>query len=251
MKQPPIGAQMYTVRNAAAQNLLTALERVANIGYAGVELAGLFGWPPQQVADHLNSLELTCISAHVPLENLLTNLSQEIQAYTAIGARYLVCPWLSPELRESERNYRTLANQLNQIGQQCQASGLQLCYHHHDFELVTFNGQRALDLLLTETDPAYVQLELDTYWLKFGGVDPAEYIRRWPNRVPLVHLKDMSQTQPPTFAEVGTGILDWSSIFGAAPVCNVQWYIVEQDTCPGDPFDSLKLSWDNLENLIT
>jgi sugar phosphate isomerase/epimerase len=104
--------------------------------------------------------------------------------------------------------------------------------------------------LLDESDPASVQLEADTYWLKFGGEDPAAYIRSKAGRVPLIHLKDMTSTQPPTFAEVGTGILDWQGIFAAAMAAGTQYYIVEQDTCPGDPFESLKLSFENLGELL-
>ena len=101
------------------------------------------------------------------------------------------------------------------MGEVCRRHGLQLCYHHHDFELVKFDGVYGLDILLESSDPANVQLEADTYWLKFAGLDPAAYMRRWTGRLPLVHLKDMTRTQPPTFAEVGSGLLDWPAIFEA------------------------------------
>jgi sugar phosphate isomerase/epimerase len=170
------------------------------------------------------------------------NLSGEIELCRGVGANFIICPWLPPEQRGGEADYQALTAELNRMGEVCRASGLQLCYHHHDFELVQFGGRYALDILLEESDPAHLQLEVDTYWLKFGGLEPAAYLRRWPGRTPLLHLKDMSATQPPTFAEVGRGILDWPSIFEVAEAGGVQWYIVEQDTCPGDPFESLRLS---------
>jgi len=246
-----IAAQMYTVRQAAAEDFPRALQRVAELGYTGVELAGTFGLTTTELTQTLNGLSLKCVSAHVPLADLRHNLSREIDKYLAVGANFLICPWLSPEQRGGEADYRTLAADLNRIGEVCRASGLQLCYHHHDFELVQFDGKYALDILLEESDPTHVQLEADTYWLKFGGEDPAAYIRRWPGRVPLIHLKDMTATQPPTFAEVGTGILDWPHIFEAAGVVGTHWYIVEQDICPGDPFESLRISFERLHVILS
>ena len=250
MSHPPIAAQMYTVREAAAQDLLGAIRRVAQIGYTGVELAGTFGVSPHMLAQTLKSLNLTCTSAHVPLLELRENLANQIKIYQTIGTKFLICPWLPPEERGDGSGYASLAKELNAFGTQCRASGLHLCYHHHDFELEKFNGRYGLDILLEETDPANVQLEADTYWLEFAGEDPAAYIRRWPGRVPLLHLKDMSTTEARSFAEVGTGTLNWPTIFEAAAVGKTQWYIVEQDVCPGDPFESLQISFNNLQTLL-
>ncbi len=249
MSHLPIAAQMYTVRQAAAEDFVGALRRVAGLAYAGVELAGTFDLTAAELAQILKELDLVCISAHVPLADLRHNLDRQIETYLALGAAYLVCPWLPPEQRGDAAGYRALAEELNRIGERCRAGGLQLCYHHHDFELVQFNGSYALDILLENSDPAHVQLEADTYWLQFGGVDPVAYLRRWPGRVPLIHLKDMTATQPPTFAEVGSGVLDWPGIFEAAEVGGAKWYIVEQDSCPGDPFESLRISLENLRQM--
>lgn len=249
MTSKPIAAQMYTVRQAAAEDFRGALRRVAELGYAGVELAGTFGLSAAELAQTLRELGLTCVSAHITLADLRQNLAREIEYYQVVGPTYLVCPWLAPEQRGRESDYRALGAELNRIGETCRAGGLQLCYHHHDFELVQFDGSYALDLILTESEPANLQLEADTYWLKFGGVDPAAYIRQWPGRTPLIHLKDMTTGQPPTFAEVGTGILDWPAIFAAAEAVAAQWYLVEQDRCPGDPFESLKISRENLRGM--
>jgi sugar phosphate isomerase/epimerase len=245
-----IAVQMYTVRQAAAQDFKGTLKRVAELGYTAVELAGTFNLPAEELAQTLADLGLTCASAHVSLDELRQNLGHHLEYYQVIGAQFMVCPWLKPEQRGGEADYRALAAELNQMGKTCREAGLQLCYHHHDFELVKFNGKYALDILLEESDPANLQLEADTYWLKFGGEDPAAYLRRWSGRVPLLHLKDMTPTQPPTFAEVGTGILNWSQIFEAAQIAGAQWPIIEQDTCPGDPFESLQTSLKHLRQWL-
>lgn len=251
MAHKPIAAQLYTVREASTQDFPGALRRVAELGYTGVELAGTFGLTTTELAQTLNGLGLKCVSAHVPLANLRQNLSGEIEKYLAVGAEFIACPWLPPEQRNGEADYRALAEELNRMGEVCRGSGLQLCYHHHDFELVQFNGKYGLDILLEESEPNNLQLEADTYWLQFAGEDPAAYLRRWLGRVPLIHLKDMTSTQPATFAEVGTGILDWPPIFEAARVAGTQWYIVEQDTCPGDPFESLRISLERLRAILS
>ena len=251
MNHPPIAAQMYTVREAAAQDFLGAIKRVAEIGYTGIELAGTFDVTADTLSNTLRELNLACTSAHVPLADLRQDLADQIEFYKTIGAGYLNCPWLPPKERGDAAGYAALAKELNTFGEQCRASGLGFCYHHHDFELEKFDGKYGLDILLEETDPANVQLQVDTYWLELVGEDPATYIRRWPGRVPLLHLKDMSATEDRSFAEVGTGTLNWSSIFEAAKVGNTKWYIVEQDTCPGDPFESLQISYRNLQKLLS
>jgi sugar phosphate isomerase/epimerase len=250
MFSPLIAVQLYTVRQAAAQDFVGTLKRVASLGYPAVELAGTFNLSARELAQTLTDLGLQCSSAHVPLDELRHNLGQHLEYYQTLGAKFIVCPWLKPEQRGGEGEYRALAAELNRIGEMCRAAGLQFCYHHHDFELVKFNGKYALDILLEESDPANLQLEADTYWLQFGGEEPSAYLSRWPNRVSLLHLKDMTVTQPPTFAEVGTGSLNWPKILEAAPAAGVQWYIVEQDSCPGDPFESIQTSLKNLQRWL-
>ncbi len=251
MSHPPIAAQMYTVREAAAQDFLGTIKRVAQIGYTGIELAGTFGVSADTLVQTLQELNLTCTSAHVPLADLREDLANQIEFYKTVGAGFLICPWLPPEERGDGAGYSALAKELNKFGEQCKVNGLGFCYHHHDFELEKFDGKYGLDILLEETDPANVQLEVDTYWLEFAGEDPATYIKHWPGRVPLLHLKDMSATEERSFAEVGTGTLNWPAIFEAAKVGSTEWYIVEQDSCPGDPFESLQISYNNLQSLLS
>ncbi|MBN1220760.1 MAG: sugar phosphate isomerase/epimerase [Anaerolineae bacterium] len=246
MPSSPLAVQMYTVRAAAAQDFSGALQKVAQLGYDAVELAGTYNLSAPELRQILDNLGLKCVSAHVSLADLRADLDRQIDTYLALGAAYLACPFLPPQ----ERNdYRAIAVELNGLGERCRAQGLQFCYHHHSFELEQFQGKYGLDILLEQSDPANVKLQVDTYWLQAGGIDPADYIRKWSGRVPLLHLKDMSATEPSTFAEIGTGILDWPGIFAAAKTNGVEWYIVEQDTCPGDPFESLKISIENYRHM--
>ena len=141
----------------------------------------------------------------------------------------------------------------DRTGEKLHAAGLTFSYHNHSFEFVRFGDRSALELIYDETDPRFVQAEIDTYWVQHGGGDPAAWILRMKDRMPVVHIKDMvitldDEAKPQhTMAEIGEGNLNWPGIFSALKEANVEWYAVEQDITPGDPFDSLTISYQNLK----
>jgi sugar phosphate isomerase/epimerase len=246
MPQLPIALQLYTVRDEAARDFTGTLRQVAEIGYAGVEFAGTGGLSAEELRRLLDDLGLRVAGSHTGLDDLERNLSAALDFSQAIGNPYVVCPWLPQERRGSADGYRALGDLLNRVGAACKERGLQLCYHNHDFEFQRFDGQYALDILYAATDPNLVQAELDTYWIKKAGVDPAAYIRQYAGRAPLIHLKDMATDEKGSFAEVGEGTQDWSSIFEASEAGGARWYIVEQDVCPRPPLESVTISLRNL-----
>lgn len=247
MAKIPVALQMYTVRDAAQKDFVGTLRKVAEIGYKGVEFAGTGGLSAPELRNVLSDLGLEAAGSHVGLDQLENDLSAAIEYNLAIDNRFVVCPYLPEERRQTIDDYRRLAEILNRVGQDCQADGLQLCYHNHAFEFTRFGGETALDFLLTNTFSDLVQSELDTYWVKYGGEDPAEYIRRYADRVPLVHLKDMAADEQRSFAEVGEGTMDFDAIFAASETAGVEWYIVEQDTCKRPPLESVAISLRNLK----
>jgi sugar phosphate isomerase/epimerase len=249
MAQPPIALQMYTVRDDAARDFIGTLREVAGIGYAGVEFAGTGGLSAAELRRLLDDLGLRVAGSHTALNELEGNLNAALDFSQAIGNTFVVCPWLPQERRGSADGYRALGDLLNRAGAACKERGLQLCYHNHDFEFQQFDGQYGLDILYAATDPNLVQAELDTYWIKKAGVDPAAYIRQYAGRAPLIHLKDMAADEKGSFAEVGEGTQDWPSIFAASEAGGAQWYIVEQDTCPRPPLESIAISLRNLKRM--
>ena len=129
-------------------------------------------------------------------------------------------------------------------------AGLTFSYHNHSFELERFNGRTGLEILYEDSDPKYFNSELDTYWIQHGGADPAAWIRQLKGRAHIVHLKDMAMDdRTQLFAEVGEGNLNWHAILDACKEADVEWYIVEQDTCQRDPFESLGISLRNLKEM--
>ena len=121
-------------------------------------------------------------------------------------------------------------------------------YHNHSFELEKFGDRTGLAILCEDSDPQYFKAEIDTYWIQHGGGDPIAWITKMNGRVPLLHMKDMTMSgHERLFAEIGEGNLNWTGILKAAKQAGVTWYIVEQDTCQRDPFESLGISLRNLK----
>lgn len=244
----PVALQMYTVRDDAARDFPRTLRHVREIGYEAVELAGTHNMSASDLAGVLNELELKIAAAHVGLEALEGGLDEILPYYNDLGCPFLVIPYLPESRRRDETAYRDLGAVLNRIGSSVRGAGMQLCYHNHDFEFqkIGGNGEMGMDLLLLETDPELVKIELDTFWVKKAGLDPVAYLNQYPGRTPLIHLKDMTGDERATFAEVGEGVMDFGAIFGAAEQAGAVCYVVEQDVCERPALESARISFDNL-----
>jgi sugar phosphate isomerase/epimerase len=246
-KQIPVALQLYTVRDEAAADFEGTVKQIADMGYAGVELAGTYDRSSAELKTILGGLGLRIAGAHVPLAQIESDVDSAIRFHQELGNRYIVCPWLPEDRRKSSDDYSRLAETLNRAGQACKEAGIQLCYHNHAFELERFNGKPALDIIFGETDPELLKAEIDTYWVEFGGASAVGYIRSLPGRVPLVHLKDMAGDGSRDFAELGQGIMEWDPIFRACEDSKTRWYIVEQDKCGRPPLESARISLEYLQ----
>ncbi len=247
MNSNSVALQLYTVRDETARDFAGTLRRVAEIGYPAVEFAGYGGLASAQMAALLAETGLQAASTHVGLANLEQDLEQAISYCLEIGCSFLVMPWLAPESRSAE-SMRALAPRFNEIGQRCRERGISFGYHNHAFEFAESNGHYLLDILLNETDPALVALEFDVYWAAFAGVDPIAYLHKYPGRVPLVHLKDMTPER--TFTEVGEGTLDIEGIIQAAQQGGTQWFMVENDAPSIPSLESARRSYENLHRFL-
>ena len=248
-----IGLQLYTVRDAMAKDVPGTLAKVAQIGYNSVE-AGYgdgkyYGVGPKDFADLLKQNGLIMPSAHYQLgENatakgtILNGWDKAVEDAASIGQKYMVCAWLSPAERGSLDHYKKLAEDFNKAGETCKKAGIQFCYHNHDFEFIKENGQYPYEILLDNTDKNLVKMEIDLYWLTKAGQDPIALIDRHPGRFPLWHAKDMDKTEKKMFTEVGNGVIDFKKIFTKANTAGLKYFFVEQDICPGSPFDSITQS---------
>ncbi|RDW22184.1 sugar phosphate isomerase/epimerase [Oceanobacillus arenosus] len=247
MKNIPIGLQLYTLRDECHEDFVGTLEKVAKIGYDGVEFAGYGGLNAVELRKLLEDLGLKAASSHVSLSSLELKLDVEIEYQHILGNNHIVCPYLPLEWRTQEAYYK-LISILNEAGKRCYEAGITLCYHNHDFELIPLeDGKKPLELLLKETNPEWVQTEFDVYWLTKAGEDPIEWIKRYHNRTPLIHLKDMTTDEERFFAELGTGGVNIDGVIKQASNSNVEWLIVEQDQCRRSPLESIELSLNYLK----
>ena len=244
----PIALQLYTVRDDAANDFYGTLKKIKEMGYEGVEFAGLHGADPTDVKKWCEKIGLVPISAHVPFIDLLRNPTTVLSTYANIGCKYVVFPYFLPEHRPSHPNFPYVIEYLTTISRAAKALGIQMLYHNHDFEFQDYEGQIALDVLYSKVPADLLQTEIDTCWASVGGVDPAEYVRKYSNRSPIVHLKDYfgeqsenmyeligidgTKKQRPTNFElrpVGSGIQNIPAILEAAIAAGSEWVVVEQD----------------------
>jgi sugar phosphate isomerase/epimerase len=251
MPNIPIALQMYTVRDVAETDFIAALRQVAEIGYTGVELAGTFGLSAGELKAALDDLGLKVAGSHIGLDMLEEDLASVIEYNQLIGNPYIVVPAVPGGRRRTLDDWRRLAELLNRIGREVKQAGMQFCYHNHAFEFETFDGKCALDWLYELTDPDLVKAEIDVYWVQYAGQDPVTYLRKYADRLVLVHLKDMEPGDERFFAEVGEGVIEWPPIFEASEAAHVQWYVVEQDRCRRPSMESARISLQNLRGMVS
>ncbi len=247
MANVPIALQLYTVRDQTAIDFPGTVRKVAQMGYSGVEFAGTGGLNAVEMKDLLAETGLRPAGSHIALAAMEADLAGAIAFNRTIGNPWMGVPFLPNEMRNPD-GFRQVAATLNRLGAEIKAAGLSLYYHNHAFEFDVHDGVRGWDILVAETDPALVGLELDCYWAVYAGEDPAALIRKSAGRFPLIHLKDMTGTGAErTWAEVGEGTIDWKPVFAASEAQGARWYIVEQDRCARPTLESARLSVSNLK----
>ena len=248
----PIGLQLYSVKNEMAKDFEGTIKKVAEMGYEGVEFAGLFDKSPAEIKELLAKYSLKAVSAHVPLADMLENLDKVIADYKEIGCKFIVIPYVDEKYRPGTPDYPETLKKIEEIGRKAAAEGLTLLYHNHDFEFVKIDGEYGLDVMYSTVPADCLQTELDTCWVNVGGEEPAPYILKYKGRTPVIHLKDfvMKGKDKPkklyeligieddeetaseedfSFKPVGSGVQDIPAIIKAGEESGAQWFIVEQD----------------------
>ena len=256
-----LGFQLYTLRNLMTpEKARTALKAVADIGYREIEtlralhplvlpLCKEFSLKP--VSGHYETGLVTGDEKAWFPQGRPFGWDKAIEEAKSIGLKFMVIPYIRPSERSPEM-FKKVAEDLNRAGEQCQKAGLRLVYHNHAFEFGPGpGGVRPIDVLL-QTDPKYVGIELDVFWVAVAGEDPVEWMRKLKGRVPILHLKDRAPgtpkqygegVTPGAFREVGYGNMDFAPILKLAPQVGVEHYHVEQDQVAGDAVESLRASY--------
>lgn len=256
MAQSVLAAQLYTIRDftQTLDGFAESMRKISAIGYRAVQVSGIGAIPHDEVKRVTDENGMKICITHIPYSRLWNQTDDVIVQHRLWDCPNVAIGSMPPEYRGSEAGYRRFADEASQVGERLAQAGLTFSYHNHSFEFERFGGKTGLEILYEASDPRYLMAELDTYWVQHGGGDPADWIRRMTNRMPVVHLKDMAVTADgwtiqQIMAEVGEGNLNWPAILDACRAAGVQWYAVEQDICQRDPFESLRISYQNLINM--
>ncbi len=181
-------------------------------------------------------------SSHVSYSRLRDGMAKLIDDHHTWGCKHVVLAALPPDLRNLQ-GYRVFAREGTEFARMLAKEGLTFSYHNHSFELEKYNGRTGLSIIYEESDPKLLCAEIDTYWIQHGGGDAAAWIGGLTGRQHSVHLKDMAVIEgKPAMAEIGEGNMNWPAIMAACRQAGVQWYVVEQDVCLRDPFESIAIS---------
>lgn len=251
MKLFPVALQLYSIREDMEKDFFGTLEKVKNMGYDGVEFAGLHGIEPNRIKKSLNDLELTPISAHIPFEELMGNTERILATYAEIGCNYVAIPYLDEEYRPGNPGFEQCVKDIRFLGETAKNHGMILLYHNHEFEFKTVGNKYILDILYDSVSAEYLQTELDTCWAKVGGTDPSKYLLKYTGRAPLVHLKDYTMSGEKAervykligidnetedaanegfeYRPLGHGVMDFPGVLSASVKAGTEWLVIEQD----------------------
>jgi len=252
MKINQVAAQLYTVREfcQTAAALAATARKIRAIGYEAVQLSSLGPIANREIVAIMAGEGLTICATHEPAGVILDEPEKAIATLRELGCRLTAYPYPGNLDFGDADTVRAFVRKLDAAGAKFRAAGLTLGYHNHDIEFLKFEGAPVLDYIFAHTDPRNLVGELDTYWVQYGGGDPVDWCRKLRGRLPFIHLKDyaMTRERKPTWCEIGAGTLPFRRIIAEAEASGCAWFIIEQDTCPRDPFDSLKTSFDYLRS---
>lgn len=272
MKKFKIGLQLYSVRDDMKADMRKTLQEVKDMGYDCVEFAGYFGKTAEEIRAMLDEIGLECVSVHQTHGVFIENFEENAKFLKTLGAKYSGIPWMNKDEIVTEK----FISDVKTVGEKLKNEGITLVYHNHEFEFEKTGDQFILDWLYSSVDASLLQTQLDTCWVKYGGQDPVEYLKKYAGRAPIVHLKDfvcdnfasgpvyalidengVADNKPKTrdengfkFMPVGYGMQDFPSIIKAAEEAGADIFIVEQDQSPDRPaLESARMSREYLKTL--
>lgn len=249
------GYQLYAVHELCKDKagLTDTLEKIAALGYDGVEFCDYAGIPAPEMKALLTRLNLQGINSHVHMQRWLDDPEGEIRYVAEAGIPCVTISWMPPEKR-NEEGYAKIKAMVPQLLKWCKQYGVQLMYHNHEYEFErNTKGQYFLDSVL-ESDPE-LGLELDTFWAYFVDVDPLNYMERHKDRLQMIHIKDYEKLdgvphadggEVPTFCAIGTGLMDNKSILDWAKANGITWVCVDLDNSQIPALEAARLSIESL-----
>ena len=253
-KLKKFGIQLYTLRDVVPKDPKGVLKQLASFGYTQIESyegqQGMFwGMSNTEFKKYLDDLGMSIVSSHCDMNK---DFEKKAAEAAAIGMKYLICPWLGPQ--KSLDDYKRHADEFNKRGEICKKNGIRFAYHNHDYSFKPMNGQLPQDVMMNATDASMVDYELDMYWVVAAGEDIENWVKKYPNRFRLCHVKDRSKTPGPdngkNSVDLGTGSIDWSKILNTAKANGMEYFIVEQEAYPnGTSIEASKVNAEYMKKL--
>ena len=285
-----IGVQLFTIPKLVENDLKGTLKMVSEIGYKEVEFFGpypfsatetierwkdiayklgfaknaFYGFRLEEVKQMCKDFNLKTPSAHFDLISLRKNMDPAMEAFASLGTKYVVIPTLNNlDERDSADDYRKLADEFSGLGEKMKSYGIKLVYHNHGYEHASMNGEVPLDILLSRCDSRYVKFELDIFWMTAAGVNPVDFLKKYPGKFKLMHVKDA--VEPVRFSgdggtpdqwmalfskmtDPGKGVFDIKGIIQAARTSGVEHFFLERDLAP-DPQATLRNAYQYLSSI--
>ncbi len=259
----PYGLELYSLRNQMLKDPQATLDRVRRIGYTEVEVVYQY-WGHLTVPElhrHVKKAGLRCTSVFYPGESFQNHFDEVLRSAHLLGVDYVICgsiPGAFSKKRLTLDDYRRGAADMNEWAERLRRSGFRLGYHNHNYEFRLFDGRPAYNTLIDDTKPGLVDFEMDIFWVEAGGQDPLAYLKRYPSRFKLIHLKDMRKGTPiPTFSissvseeasvPLGTGIIDIPAILRESARIGVRRYYVEDESREAPA--NIKISFEYLKHV--
>lgn len=269
-------AQLYTVRKftKTPEAIEQTLRKVKAMGFDAIQISGFGPIRPERLASLVEELQLDACITHSAWDRMHNDLDALVAEHQLLHCDTIGLGSMPQKFHGSAEGFAAFLQDAGEVAKRIADKGLHFAYHNHAFEMERFsNGRLGIDMLIEDSDPETFGFILDTYWLQYGGVNPADYIRRVNGRMKVCHFKDYAivhtdiEKQPllarlctklgvfhpaaytPAFAEVGCGNLDLEEAYRACRESGVQYIAIEQDTCPRDPFDCLRVSLENLKQI--
>lgn len=244
-----VGVQLYTFRKELQSDTIGVLKKIAALGIKQIESArsdkgNYYGLTGKEMKKVCGELGMTLRSGHIHVDN---DFSKTMHEAAAAGQEYLICSTM-PSKGQTTENYKKVADAFNKTGEECRKLNLKFGYHNHEYEFETDKGEVLYDVLLKNTDPTLVHMELDLGWVIVGGKDPIDYFKNYPGRFPLWHLKDMNMTKKES-TEFGKGKLDIAKMLRHGKESGMQYFFIEQEEYASTPFESMKENMDYLAQL--
>ena len=247
------GIQLYTLRDQMPEDPKGIITQLAGFGYKQIEgfegQQGMF-WdmPHKDFKMFLDDLGLEMVSSHCGIHE---NFEEKAAQAAEVGMSYLICPYIGPQ--KSMDAWKEVTDLFNDCGRICKENGIRFAYHNHEYTFKAFSGMIPHDFIMENTDPDLVDHEMDIYWVVTGGADPVDFLKRYPNRFRLCHVKDRIKgaTERNASCDLGTGSIDYPSILKVAEEMGMKYYILEQERYDNStPLKSAQAGAEYLKKLV-